>query len=78
LVAGKSTPEPSNTRLQLGDHIADILVDNRQIPSIYHWIVQKIGSPAIVQWGQEYTFDEAKSAAEAGLGGLNENRRPKA
>jgi hypothetical protein len=64
--------------LQLGDYIADVLVDTRQIPSIYHWIVQKVGYPAIVQWGQEYTFDAAKSAAETGLEDLNRDRHKKA
>ena len=48
----------------LGNYIADVLLDARGSVTIYHWIVQQVGSPTIIQWGQEYTFDEAKAAAQ--------------
>ena len=67
----KQAPEPSNTRLVLGDYIADVLLDARHNAKIFLWIVQKVGSPAIVQWGQEYTFNDAKSAAQSYLELLN-------
>jgi hypothetical protein len=64
LVAAKQAPEPANTRLTLGDYIADVLLDARHDANIFHWIVQKVGSAAIIHWGQEHTFQDAKSAAQ--------------
>jgi hypothetical protein len=60
---------PPNTRLEVGGYIADILVDRRNPSTVFHWIVQRMGSAEILQWGQETTFDEAKAAA---LGYLND------
>lgn len=53
----------NNTRLVLSDYIADILVDRRFIPPIYHWVVQRIGSADVVKWGQEASFGDAEAAA---------------
>ena len=58
---------PPNTRLKVGGYIADILVDRRRPSTICHWIVQKVGSAEILQWGQETTFDEAMAAASGYL-----------
>ena len=77
--APQPASEPSNTRLTLGDYIADVLLDTRHNQKIYHWIVQQVGSPAIIQWGQESTFEEAQSAANSYLQSLNsEAERKKA
>ena len=43
MVAAKKAPEPPNTRLAVGDYIADILLDARANGTIYHWIVQRVG-----------------------------------
>ena len=59
----RKTNNPPNTRLQVGGYIADILVDRRNPSTVFHWIVQRVGSAEILQWGQETTFDEAKAAA---------------
>jgi hypothetical protein len=67
LVAAAKAPEPSNTRLQLGEYIADIFLDARGDARVCHWIIQRVGSPEIVFWGQEYAFDQAKSAAQSYL-----------
>ena len=75
MVGLKQAPEPGNTRLQLGDYIADVLLDSRFDTLLCHWIVQKIGSPEIVAWGQERSFDEAKSAAESHLKNLNAEQK---
>ena len=75
LVAAKQAPEPGNTRLQLGDYVADVLLDSRFDTPICHWIVQRVGSPEIVAWGQERSFEEAKSAAESHLKNLNAQQR---
>jgi hypothetical protein len=77
LVAAKQAQELGNTRLQLGDYIADVLVDTRFDTEISHWIVQKIGSPEIVAWGQEYTFQQAKAAAQTCIENLNREQKKK-
>ncbi|HEY6348447.1 MAG TPA: hypothetical protein VI636_03455 [Candidatus Angelobacter sp.] len=61
--ASRKANNPPNTRLEVGGYIADILVDRRHPSAICHWIVQKVGSAEILQWGQETTFDEAIAAA---------------
>lgn len=66
LVAGPSKADEkpyTNTRLVLSDYLADILVDRRFVPPIYHWVVQRIGSADVVKWGQEASFEEAETAA---------------
>ncbi|HEY6251206.1 MAG TPA: hypothetical protein VI685_14705 [Candidatus Angelobacter sp.] len=65
--AFRKANNPPNTRLEIGDYMADILVDCRQPSAIYHWIVQRVGSAEILQWGQETTFAEAKAAASGYL-----------
>jgi len=77
LVAAKQAPEPPNTRLSLGGYIADILLDARPDGTIYHWIVQRIGSAAIIQWGQEYSFEDAHVAVTAYLASLTNTDKPK-
>ena len=46
--------------------------------TIYHWIVQRVGSAAIIQWGQEYTFEDAYSAVSAYLEKLSHPNKEKA
>jgi hypothetical protein len=77
LVAAKRAPEPPNTRLSVGDYIADILLDARPEGTIYHWIVQRVGSAAIIQWGQEYTFEDAHATVENYLEKLSLKDKPK-
>ena len=78
VAAAKQAQEPENTRLTLGNYIADILLDARHNARIFHWIVQRIGSAAIVHWGQEYTFENAKTAAQHCLETLAGNHQKKA
>jgi hypothetical protein len=78
LVAAKQAPEPPNTRLSVGEYIADILLDARPDGTIYHWIVQRIGSAAIIQWGQEYAFEDAHSAVNDYLEKLSRPNKEKA
>jgi len=78
LVGAKQAPEPPNTRLSVGNYIADILLDARPSGTIYHWIVQRVGSATIIQWGQEYTFEDAYSAVSAYLETLSHSQREKA
>ena len=63
MAAAKLAQEPPNTRLSVGDYIADILLDARPNGSLYRsGFVQRVGSAAIIHWGQEYTFEDAYSA----------------
>ena len=78
MVAAKKASEPPNTRLTVGDYIADILLDARADGTIYHWIVQRVGSAAIIQWGQEYAFEDAYSAVKAYLESLDSSQKEKA
>jgi hypothetical protein len=77
LVAAKQAPEPPNTRLSVGEYIADILLDARPNGTIYHWIVQRVGSAAIIQWGQEYSFEDAHAAVTSYLESLTSNAKPR-
>jgi hypothetical protein len=78
MVAAKQAPEPPNTRLSVGEYIADILLDDRPNGTLYHWIVQRVGSAAIIQWGQEYTFEDAHSTVTAYLENLSRTDKKKA
>lgn len=78
MVAAKQAPDPPNTRLAVGDYLADILLDARADGTIYHWIVQRVGSAAIIQWGQEYTFEDAYSTVTEYLENLNNTDKKKA
>ncbi len=52
--------QSSNIRVSLGEYFADVLCDRRSFPEIWHWIVQKDGSPDIIQWGHETTREAAE------------------
>ena len=68
IASGKT---PSNTRLTIGNFIADILIDSSQPATVYHWIVQRLGSAQILSWGQEQSFEAAEKAARGCLADLN-------
>jgi hypothetical protein len=51
------------TSFELGGYTADVIVDQKTDPPIHHWIIQRIGSREILFWGQEYTYEQAESAA---------------
>ena len=61
-------PQHPNTRLSLGEYFADI-INNREQDCAY-WIIQKIGSSDIVDWGRASDFRAAKAAAHRNLEAL--------
>jgi hypothetical protein len=67
VVSPQPAPAPSNTRLTFGDYFADVLLDKRNHLRIYHWIVQRAGSPSIIFCGQERSYQEACDAAQTYL-----------
>jgi hypothetical protein len=46
-----------STRLLLGRYFAEIVAD--QHDSLFHWVVQRLGAPEILQLGQETSFSRA-------------------
>lgn len=74
----RKTRVPPNTRLAIGNFIADILVDQREPAVLCHWIVQRVGSAEILYWGQESTFAQAEEAATDYLRSLDEKERKEA
>ena len=56
-------PERSNTRIVIGNHFADIVINHEREAPIYYWIAQQLGSADLVGWGQEDTFAAAEQSA---------------
>jgi hypothetical protein len=56
--------------MEIGDYIADILVDKRSYPVVVHWIVQRRGNPEILKWGHEDDFEAASREAVAWIESL--------
>lgn len=52
------------TSFEVGGYKADIIMDQKTDPPIHHWIIQRVGSPEILYWGQEYTYDQAQAASQ--------------
>lgn len=70
----KQESTPPNTRLAIGNYIADILVDPRSYATVYHWIVQRLGSAEIIAWSQENSFEDAEEAARECLRNLTQSK----
>lgn len=66
---------PAELRLTRGEFFADILLDQRDNSHVYHWIVQKSGSPEILQMGQARSYDEARRCAEQSLALVAKSRK---
>jgi IS30 family transposase len=61
----EENPPAANNRIEIGEYIADILVDRRSYPVVVHWIVQRRGSHEILIWGHEDDFEAASREAVA-------------
>lgn len=72
LVPGRARKH-NNTRLTLGDFIADVIVDRKADLPVYHYIVQRIGSADVLDWGQEPTFEAAEEHAKNVLAEMVKN-----
>jgi len=69
----RQEPKPSNTRLTVGNYLADILIDPRSDATVYHWIIQRMGSAEIIAWSQESSFEAAEQAAREYLRNLTQD-----
>jgi hypothetical protein len=66
LTGPATAQEHPNTRLTLGDYIADVLI-NRKDRLRYYYIVQRIGSAEIIDMLDFDSFNEALIAAKEAL-----------
>lgn len=57
------TSSPLIVRLKVGGHVAEIRRDTTAAPTIYHCVVQTVGSPEILFWAQFYSLEEAEGMA---------------
>jgi hypothetical protein len=72
----ESSSQRFGTRIQLGNYIADIVPDDEEEnSSIYHCIVQRVGSPKVLYLGQENSF---AAALESGYRHLEQLTKPRA
>ena len=61
----KPSPEKSeNVRIERAGFIADVLVSNSPFGHIFHYVIQRKGSPEIVHWGHEVSMQRAKECVE--------------
>lgn len=72
-----TTPGRYGTRLRLGGYIADIVSDPDQCSTIYHCIVQRVGSTQVLYLGQEIGFAAALECGHRHLEELAAARREK-
>jgi hypothetical protein len=49
--------------LALGDFLAELYVDNKSDPPLYHYIITRKDSADIIAWGQEATSEIAEREA---------------
>lgn len=54
-------PQHPNTRLSLGEYFADV-INSRQQGCAY-WIIQRIGSSDVIDWGRAPDFDSAQKTS---------------
>lgn len=64
---------PSNTRLIVGNYIADVLIGKGQSTETYYYIIQRIGSAEVLDLAYFHTFEAAKESAQAALYDLAKN-----
>ena len=61
----KPSPEKfENVRIERSGFIADVLVSTSPFGHIYHYVIQRKGSPEIVHWGQETSMERAKECID--------------
>jgi hypothetical protein len=53
--------------LQDGPYLADLFANTKVEPAIYHYIITKHGSTEILDWGQTFSMDSSRQAAEQWL-----------
>jgi hypothetical protein len=49
--------------LAIGEYLAEMYVDSRSTPAVYHYIVTRKDSAEIISWGQEFSAETAERSA---------------
>lgn len=65
--AVQPSQQPRDSRITLAEYFAEIVEGQGANGPIFHWIVQRIGSPEVLMLGQENTHEEACAAAKSSL-----------
>jgi hypothetical protein len=50
--------------MQEGPYMADLFANDLVEPPVYHYIITRRGSSEILDWGQTFSMDSSRSAAE--------------
>lgn len=50
--------------LQEGPYMADLFANDQVQPAVYHYIITRRGSSEILDWGQTFSMDSSRNAAE--------------
>ena len=64
--------QPSNDRITSAEYFAEIVRGEGLGASIFHWIVQRVGSSEVLMWGQETDYADAYASAKSYLQSLLE------
>lgn len=59
-----------NNRITLAEYFAEIVRGKGADESIFHWIVQRVGSADVLMWGQETSYESALASAKSYLQSL--------
>jgi hypothetical protein len=59
--------------LAVGDYLAELYVDARSVPPLYHYIVTRKDSAEILGWGQERSVEAAERSALDKIADMNAN-----
>ena len=51
----------------MGDYVAEITVNRKSVPPLFHYIVTKKDSPEILEWGQTVSVHAANARARVAL-----------
>ena len=57
--------------LAVGDYLAELYVDTRSAPPLYHYIVTRKDSAEILGWGQERSVEAAERSALDKIADMN-------
>jgi hypothetical protein len=57
--------------LSIGDYLAELYVDTKSVPPLYHYIVTSKDSADILGWGQERSVEMAERSALDKIAGMN-------
>lgn len=57
-------PSPKKQSIHRNGYKADIITSGSPQGTIYHYVIQPVGSTEIVHWGQELSLDDAVASID--------------